>query len=117
MLLHDYLEEEAKFPGLPTSGTTTTVNELTLSEFQYHLAAGSLPLDAFRDDTMVENLLAELKHYLGRMEIDFDGFQQAYLSSLFVPSPSLYGFHPWDTITCESDVCLSSEHCQLTAIF
>ena len=104
MLLYDYLEKEAKFSGPPTSGTPKPFTEHVLSEPQHLVAVQNLSQDAFRDDTMVDNLLAELKRYFGGTEIDSS--QQAGLSYLFNPLRHGIATPPWDINEFESNVRL-----------
>ena len=87
MLLYDYLEKEAKFSGPPTSGTPKPFTEHVLSEPQHLVAAQNLSQDAFRDDTMVDNLLVGLERYLEGIEVDTS--QQAELLRQFDPK---FGF-------------------------
>ena len=104
MLLHDFLEREAKFPSPLTSGTSISVDELVLNEAQQLIAVQMIPQDAFRDDTMIDNLLVELKGYLGGIEIDCT--QQDKLFNKFSPEDYLDGCPPWLESEKESDVRL-----------
>ena len=104
MLLHDFLEREAKFPSPLTSGTSISVDELVLNEARQLIAVQRIPQDAFRDDTMIDNLLVELKGYLGGTEIDCT--QQARLFDKFSPEGYLDGCPPWLENEKESDVRL-----------
>ena len=105
MLLYDYLEREAKFPSPSTSGTSEPDNdEPVISEVQHHIAVRKMSQDAFRDDTMVDNLLTELKRHFGGTEIDSS--QQADLSCLFNPRRYRIGIMPWDKNKIEFHVRL-----------